>query len=332
MKRGALVAGIFTAILWLSSALAGAHAAASPATPRTAVDRALAIVQSGENGTPAQRARSAQEALAALDSDSSLARDYWLREPLLAQPPDLTQAATRLTATAALLTEPSVSTLDSTVARASLRDVLADSRFHPRTLLSFVPGWLVPVALIIGSIVQFLLDFVLWPINQALSLLERLLNAFVQSPAFGPVVFGVIVVVIGGLVFLYQKALRATVIAQAEIESPSEALPPTAVDALTHAQIRANEGRYREACHYVFLSSLLWVEEQTGFSLDRAATNREQLDRLKVAQLPRAASLAAGLAPVVRRFDRIWYGQAATGDADYRDLLTLAARLREVVE
>ena len=332
MKRGALVVALFAAFIWLSSALAETNPPGRSLVRNVAVERALTIVQTSENGTPAQRAEAAHEALAALDGDSVLATNSWLREPLIADPPDLAQAATRLAATAALLTEPPSRRLEPAAARGALREVLADSRFRPRTLLSLLPGWLVPAALLVGAVVQFLWEIMLWPINQVLALLARLLGTFIQSPAFAPVVFVVIVLVIVSLVFLFQKALRASVVAQAEAALAPEARPPTATDALALAQQRANEGHYRDACHFVFLSSLLWVEEQTGLSLDQAATNREQLDRLSAAPTARATAFVAALAPVVRRFDRIWYGQAAIGDADYRDLLSLAARLREVTE
>jgi hypothetical protein len=83
-------------------------------------------------------------------------------------------------------------------------------------------------------------------------------------------------------------------------------------------------GRYREACHFVLTATLLWLEEHTGANFDPAATNREHLAR--VANQP---LVAAALAPVVNYFDRLWYGQESVAETDYRELLGLAARVRE---
>jgi hypothetical protein len=64
---------------------------------------------------------------------------------------------------------------------------------------------------------------------------------------------------------------------------------------------------------------------------DRSATNREQVAQL--ASVGRAVDgrLIDALQLIVRRFDRIWYGQPFATDADFDELLLLASRVRDTL-
>jgi hypothetical protein len=184
-----------------------------------------------------------------------------------------------------------------------------------------LPSWLQPVARVIDTITRFLWNVIRWPFDRLFDLLQR----FAAGPAFKPLVVGLGLLTVAGVILLYRRGLRAAIVAQAELAAAPEALPLTAAEAIAAAQAHAAAGRHREACHFIFLSTLLWIEERGRVQFDRAATNREHL-----ARLAREPALAAALAPVVARFDHLWYGQDRVTDSDYHDLLDLAGRVREL--
>jgi hypothetical protein len=79
----------------------------------------------------------------------------------------------------------------------------------------------------------------------------------------------------------------------------------TATAALQQASGLARGGDYRTAVRYLYLSSLLWLDEQNMLRYDRALTNHEYLERLHD-----SPELRARLVPIVETFDRVWYGHA----------------------
>jgi hypothetical protein len=275
------------------------------------------VQQAREATSEAERARLIGEALAALAAEPSLASWSWLREPLEVNPPELQRAQDRLSAAAAAVQRHPIPT-DAGRARGVLADVLADPRFHQGSWLDLVPGWLLPAALILKGLLDLMWNIARWPVDRLLDLLGELL----RSPLM--IVLGLLAAV--GVVALYRSAVRTALVRQAEIDAPREALPPTAVEALSAAQRAATLGHYREACHYVLLSTLLWIEEHGDARFDPSATNREHLRRAQAASRP---AVARALGPLVAAFDRLWYGTGAVTEADYRSLLDLAARVRE---
>jgi len=205
-------------------------------------------------------------------------------------------------------------------ARAALDDVLALPMFNEQDWISMLPVWLVPVALLIKALVEFIWNVMRWPIDRLLDLLARLVDEAVRRP----VVLLLAVLAIAGLALLYQRGLRSAIVRQVEIPGSDQPLPPTANEALALAARQAAAGRYREACHFVLLSSLLAIEERGHARFDPSATNREHL--AKLAGWP---PLARALERVVGRFDRVWYGQGEVSESDYRDLLNLATSVAE---
>ncbi len=79
--------------------------------------------------------------------------------------------------------------------------------------------------------------------------------------------------------------------------------PLTAELALQRAQELSTGGDYRTAVRYLYLSSLLLLEERGLLRYDRSLTNREYLRT--VSHRP---ELAAILREVIDVFDRVWYG------------------------
>jgi hypothetical protein len=209
---------------------------------------------------------------------------------------------------------------DPAAARAILDEVLALPIFQEQDWISSLPPWLIPAALLIKVVIEFIWNAMRWPLDRLWDLVARIVGDVLR----GPVVLVLSIVVVAGLTLLYQRGLRSAIVRQAEVPSSDQPLPPTAGEALSLAARQSAAGHYREACHFVLLSTLLAIEERGHARFDPSATNREHLARL--ATWP---PLARALERVVARFDRVWYGQDAVTERDYRDLLSLARGVSE---
>lgn len=157
------------------------------------------------------------------------------------------------------------------------------------------------------------------PIQQFLQdLLRRINNAFLRFlewlfPDTGGVIalpFELIFTIIGSilLIFLFIYIFRGTwgnLIAEAEngTHGDGETAPLTADAARQRARELSQAGDHRTAIRYLYLASLLLLEERGLLRYDRTLTNRETLR--SVANRP---DLAAPLQEVVETFDRVWYG------------------------
>lgn len=97
----------------------------------------------------------------------------------------------------------------------------------------------------------------------------------------------------------------------------------TAETALKKAQELSQGGDYRSAVRYLYLSSLLLMEERGLLRYDRSKTNREYLR--SVAGRP---EILTSLREVVEVFDRVWYGYQPLEDADYQRYEANVAELR----
>lgn len=325
MKRW-LVA-VFIALAVAALAWASPTDAAGPDTAqRDALNRALAIVDRGIGASSDAQARAAQDALATLNSDSDLARQSWLREPLQSRPANLPLARARIHAALAALDPAATPVGDARADRQALAAVLADPRFHPKDLTSYLPTWLVPVAVVVVSIVN--------AIRQVISnLLDHLFAAlvdFLYSNTFTVIVLVLTAVIVPTLVVLYVRTVRGVLVAQTSVATASGVRALSGPELLEAARSAAVRGEHREACHYAFLAALRVVEDRVDLRLDYSATNREQLRRLATAPSPLAGRYGEALKPLIDRFDRVWYGQAAASEGDFQEIYALAAGLGEV--
>jgi hypothetical protein len=91
--------------------------------------------------------------------------------------------------------------------------------------------------------------------------------------------------------------------------------------ALQEAETLSRGGDYRTAVRYLYLSTLLLLDERNLLRYDRALTNREYLDRVR-----ENPALRARMAPIVDTFDRVWYGHMPI------DAESFAAYQRQVEE
>jgi hypothetical protein len=88
--------------------------------------------------------------------------------------------------------------------------------------------------------------------------------------------------------------------------------PVTAADARRLAEARAETRDYRSAIRYLYLSTLLALDERGVIHYDATLTNREHL-----AQVQGKPALKEPLRRLVTIFDDVWYGYAAVDEALY---------------
>ena len=167
------------------------------------------------------------------------------------------------------------------------------------------------------------------PVDNFISdLLRRLLNL----PAGGGQIGVNLVAVVGTLLVL--AVLGALIYNLWRTVAPHSALPVTgdqagewlsARGALAQAGTLAAGGDYRAAVRYLYLSTLLLLDERRALRYDRSLTNLEVL-----AQVAGDAALVERLRPVVEKFDRVWYGFAPVDEAEYEAYQRQIGRVREL--
>ena len=100
------------------------------------------------------------------------------------------------------------------------------------------------------------------------------------------------------------RALRTGVVAAEEQLAPGEeGAALTAENALAEAQTLSRGGDYRSAVRYLYLSTLLRLDERGLLRYERSQTNREVIAAVKG-----RPELVVTLRDVVDVFDRVWYG------------------------
>lgn len=99
----------------------------------------------------------------------------------------------------------------------------------------------------------------------------------------------------------------------------------TATRALNRAEALAGGGDYRTAVRYLYLSTLLLLEEKGLLRYDRSLTNREYLR--SVADFPK---LAMALRRVIEIFERVWYGYELLDGPAYRRYADWVKELRQL--
>lgn len=101
----------------------------------------------------------------------------------------------------------------------------------------------------------------------------------------------------------------------------------TSKGALKRAETLSMKGDYRSAIRYLYLSSLLVLDEQGLLRYDRSRTNREYLR--SVSSRP---ELAEPLKDVINVFDRVWYGFESVDEQEYQSYVEQVEELREKKE
>ncbi len=145
------------------------------------------------------------------------------------------------------------------------------------------------------------------------------------APESGPFVLAIagVIVVVVALFFLAQAL---TVQRTADAEALDDDDDPATSDAARDLAVRSEASQdYRAAIRYLYLSSLLTLDERGLIRYDRTLTNREHLRQ--VADNPPLFDL---LRPIVNVFDRVWYGFAPVDAALYQDFRRNVERLTQL--
>ena len=100
--------------------------------------------------------------------------------------------------------------------------------------------------------------------------------------------------------------------------------PLTAARALQQAQNLSTAGDYRSAVRYLYLASLLRLDERGLLRYDRSRTNREYLR--SVDEKP---ELASNLKDVIDVFDEVWYGYQPLDKSSYEHFVDRVSDLQD---
>ena len=173
-----------------------------------------------------------------------------------------------------------------------------------------------------------------WELLQdwVLNLLGRILEGVADAGGVDAVTAGAV-----GLLCLALIAGIAFLVARRALESIVVDIPPSAAEEPTRAGVagiraaeRADEGDYRLALRYLFLATLLSLQEHGILELQPGLTNGEYLRQVathaRESQALSDSSLRA-LQQLTDAFDRVWYGHVPVDASAYLHYRELAARV-----
>ena len=169
------------------------------------------------------------------------------------------------------------------------------------------------------------------------AMLDAFLN-FMERIAFGlrnilyygrvPLILAAVVLFLFSLYYISRNLSRNLVReAQLAAENDDGAELLSSRAAMQRAHTLSSQGDYRNAVRYLYLSSLLILDEQGLLRYDRSRTNREYLR--SVSSQPQ---LAGSLRDVIDVFDRVWYGFDSVDEEAYRSYVKHVDELREKPE
>lgn len=234
---------------------------------------------------------------------------------LTANPPDIESAIQRIEALLSTLARASDTTVTDD-AGGSLRDVLARDEFNAEPV-DDPPSWS-------ERFWGWVWDGLRW----AFGPIERLFNRLSGTgDGEGASVFDIIVAALGvafiaGLLFFVVRTIRGSVgprVTGTAAERQKQTF--SSIAARADADRLAADGNYRAALRARYLATLLQLEEAGRLRFDRSLTNREVLT-YTVEHGDR--TLRDQLAPLVERFDSVWYGGATCTADDYTQFAALA--------
>jgi len=318
-----LALGLFLLLLGSSANPAQAQEGSGQVAPVETywrqVERALATVQELA-GADAEEARATLEGLAAefvaisavemedgqrlpLDNSYLVAR---LREP----EPDLERLEATLAAILAARDrwpDPSHDSQDL----APLAEILARPEFQT---VQEEPG---PLELLLQRIMDLLGE-----------LLYRLFPE--SAGGLGPLIRLVLtiaglVALLAAFIFVLRGVLGDLVVADESLAASEDGLSLVSADqALAQAHDHSRRGDFRSAVRYLYISSLMLLEERGLIRYDRTQTNQEYLRG--VAGKP---ELAAILRDVIDVFDRVWYGFQSLDEKAFAHYARRVEQLRQ---
>ena len=162
------------------------------------------------------------------------------------------------------------------------------------------------------------------------SLLERLIYAIQNTVYYGRIPLMIVAALLFAISLFYiYRSLSHSLVRNAELAAEGNGGDAilTSKGALQRAQTLSTQGDYRNAMRYLYLSSLLILDERGLLRYDRSRTNREYLR--SVSSKP---ELATPLRDVIDVFDRVWYGYEAVDEQTYQSYIEHVDELREKKE
>ena len=178
-----------------------------------------------------------------------------------------------------------------------------------------------------------------WPPNPAGDWFQRLWDKFaawldkilqpfeisINVPGAGqPITLVAVLILLAVLAYVF-RGLFTDLVKETRAEADAEDdRNLTSETAFRKAQTLSSQQDYRSAVRYLYLSSLLMMEERGILRYDRSRTNREYLR--SVSGHP---NLAKPLRSVVDVFDRVWYGFEKLDESTYKEYVTEVEELKE---
>lgn len=155
------------------------------------------------------------------------------------------------------------------------------------------------------------------------------LNISISIPGGGNIMTVIAVIVLLAVLAFVFRGLFTDLVKEAKGDGTDEDsdINLTAETAFRKAQNLSGQGDYRTAVRYLYLSSLLMMEERGILRYDRSRTNREYLR--SVSEHP---NLAKPLKTVVDVFDRTWYGFEPLDESTYKEYVNEVEELKEQKE
>jgi len=161
-------------------------------------------------------------------------------------------------------------------------------------------------------------------------LLDRFIYAIQNTVYYGRIPMMIIAALLFAFSLFYvYRSLSRSLVRNAElaVEGSEDDAILTSKGALQRAQTLSTQGDYRNAMRYLYLSSLLILDERGLLRYDRSRTNREYLR--SVSSKP---ELATPLRDVIDVFDRVWYGYESVDEQTYQSYVEHVDELREKKE
>jgi len=164
-------------------------------------------------------------------------------------------------------------------------------------------------------------------LNALADLMNRLAFGIQNGVYYGrvPIIVALVILFVFSLFFI-SRNLSRSLVREAELaaENGDDDATITSKGAMQRAQTLSGQGDYRNAVRYLYLSSLLILDEQGLLRYDRSRTNREYLR--SVSSKPQ---LANPLSDVIDVFDKVWYGYEPVDDEAYQSYVKHVDELRE---
>jgi hypothetical protein len=220
----------------------------------------------------------------------------WLNEALAQEPPEYQRIAARLGAILDAFGQPRTA-LDPD-ALDKLDEVFRKPPFANRAVpTAWTRFW--------QAAAQTISDFLNWLLNRGAGGQAGTPAPFSTLSPLGWALMIAGLALVLGLVAYAIHSIRQSILRDAQVRAAATAHEAylSSGDAWTRAHEQARAHDYRTAMRYLYLSSLLWLDERKLLHYDRSLTNREHLEQVQT-----NPSLHGRLAPIVNTFDRIWYG------------------------